>query len=119
MPYFIVLPVYVLFFLLLVIAAGVARCVEAWRPASGYLVGGTVGTLLGFIVANVGVTLAGLLPILVAQHFTPPQWLQQAGAVVVVVILMVGPFLASAIGVVLGFAAGVFFVFRRRRSHVV
>ena len=117
MPYFIILPVYALLLAFLAAASVVARCVESWRPASGYIVGGTVGTLPGFIVANVVVTLAGLLPVLVAQHFTPPQWLQQAGAVVVAAILLIGPFVASAIGVVLGFAAGVFFVFRRRRRR--
>lgn len=62
-------------------------------------------------------TLAGLLPVLVEQDFTPPQWLQQAGAVVVAAILLIGPFIASAIGVVLGFAAGLLFVFRRRRRR--
>ena len=96
MPYFIILPIYALLLAFLVSAAILARCVESWRPASGYLVGGTVGSFLGFIVANVIVTLAGILPVLVARHLTPPQWLQQAGAVVVAAILLVGPFIASA-----------------------
>ena len=117
MPYFIILPIYALLLAFLVIAAIFARYVESWRPASGYLVGGTVGSFLGFIVANLIVTLAGVLPVLVARHLTPPQWLQQAGAVVVAAILLVGPFVASAMGVILGFAAGVFFVFRRRRRR--
>lgn len=117
MPYFIILPIFALLLVGLGIAAIVARCVESWRPASGYIVGGAGGTLLGFIVVNVIVTLAGLLPVLVAQHFTLPQWLQQAGAVVVAAILLIGPFVASAIGIVFGFAAGVCFVFGRRRRR--
>lgn len=117
MPYFIILPVYALLLVFLAIAAIVARCVESWRPACGYIVGGTVGTLPGFIVANIVITVAGLLPVLMAEHFTLPQWAQQTGALVAAVLLFIGPFAASALGVVLGFAAGVFFVFRRRNKH--
>lgn len=118
-PYFIILPIYALLLVLLAGAAVVARCIPSWRPASGFIVAGAVGTLFGFVVANVVVTLAGFLPLWGAQHFIPPPWLQQAGAVVVAVILLVGPFVASGIGVALGFAAGVFFRFRRRRKRVV
>lgn len=117
MPYFFILPVYAVLLVFLLIAAVVARCVEGWRPASGYIIGGTVGTLPGFIVANVIVTLVGILPVLVAQHLTLPEWLQKAGAVIVAAILLAGPFIASAIGVILGFVAGIFFVFRRRRRY--
>lgn len=117
MPYFIILPVYALLLAFLAIAAFVARSVESWRPASGYIVAGTVGTLPGFMVANVVVMLAGFSPVLMAQHFAPPQWLQQASVIVAAAILLVGPFVASTIGIALGFAAGVFFVFIRRRRR--
>ncbi len=114
MPYFIILPIYALLLVFLVVAAVVARCIPAWRAASGSIVAGAVGTGFGFVVANVIVTLAGFLPLWVAQQCTLPPWLQQAAAVVVAVILLVGPFVASAMGVALGFVAGVFWGYRRR-----
>ena len=117
MPYFIILPAYVALLLFLIVAAVVTRCVASWRAASGYIVGGTVGTLPGFIIANVIVTLAGILPVLLTQKISPPPWLQQVVAIIVGFILILGPFVASAIGVALGFAAGAFFVFRRRRRR--
>jgi len=117
MPYFIILPAYVVLLAALVVAATAARLVPSLRSTSGYIVGGTVGTLPGFIVSNVIVTLAGLLPVFAAQKVTLPEWVHQAGAFLAVAILFIGPFVASAAGVVLGFIAGVYFVFRRRRRN--
>ena len=115
MPYFIILPVYALLILGLTIAVVVSRFVPRLRPASGYVIGGTVGTLPGFLLANVVITLAGLLPVWVGQNMAMPPWLQDASKFFVAVVLLIGPFVASAIGVLIGFAAGLYFVFRRRR----
>jgi hypothetical protein len=52
MMYFIILPIYMLLLLVLLIAALVARNIESLRPASGYIVGATVGSLPGFIIVN-------------------------------------------------------------------
>ena len=117
MPYFIILPAYVFLLLVLATAAIIARFVEKWRPASGYIVAGTVGTLPGFLIANVLVTVIGLLPVIITHNSSPPDWLHQTASVVSLGALMIGPFLASAVGVLLGFAAGAYFVFRRRRKH--
>ena len=117
MPYFIILPVYVLLLVALIVAAIVTRFVPQLQPASAYIVGGTVGTLPAFVVANILVTLAGLLPVWAAQKMELPQRLHDATKFFVAAVLLVGPFVASAIGVFLGFALGVYFVFRRRRSH--
>ena len=117
MPYFIILPVYVLLLVALVVAAIITRFVPRLQPASAYIVGGAVGTLPAFLVANILVTIAGLLPVWAAQKMELPQWLHDATRLFVAAALLIGPFVASAIGVFLGFAAGVYFVFRRRRSH--
>lgn len=114
-PYFFILPGYALLLAFFAIAALVALRVPSWRPACGYLVGGAVGTVPGFLVANVAVTVAGLLPVALVQHLSPPQWVQQVGTLVSAGLLLIGPWIASAFGVALGFAAGVFWVFSRRR----
>lgn len=114
MPYFIILPAYVILLLVLGIAAFVTRGIPEARWTSGYLVGGMIGTLPAFIIANVAITIAGVLPLWLTQQFSPPEWFQQVCAVFSMLALMIGPFIASIIGIVLGFAAGCLVVRQRR-----
>jgi hypothetical protein len=116
MPYFFILPAYVALLVGLIGVAVVARFVPRFRRASGYFIGGAVGTLVGFVIINIIVILAGVAPAWLAQKFTFPDWLQQVSRYFVAATLLIGPFIGSAIGVFLGFAAGIYFVFRRR-SH--
>ncbi len=115
MPYFFILPIYCLLLVALGAAAVVARCVAEWRPASGVIVGGMVGSLAGFIAANVIITGVGLMPVMVGNHFAAAGWERQVAGIFAAVMLLLGPFVASAMGVVIGFAAGVVVVLRRRR----
>ena len=117
MPYFFILPAYALLLLGLVAVAIITRFVPRFRTASGYFVGGAVGTLIGFAVINVIVWLVGLTPVWLSQKFTFPGWLQQASKFFVAAALLVGPFIGSAVGVLFGFAAGFYYVYRRR-GHV-
>ena len=115
MPYFFILPAYVALLIGLIGVAVVARFVPRFQPVSGYIVGGTIGTLIGFVIANVVVVLAGVAPAWLAQKFTFPAWLHQVSQYFVAAMLLIGPFIGSAIGVLLGFAVGLYFVYRRRR----
>lgn len=119
MPYFFILPCYGLLLVALAAGAVVAWCVAEWRPASGVIVGGMVGSFGGFVVANVIVTGIGLMPAMVGSHFAPPEWVRQVAGIFAAVLLLLGPFVASAIGVAVGFAAGVGVVLRRRRCGVI
>jgi hypothetical protein len=116
MPYFFILPAYGVLLIGLIAAAAVARFVPRFRTASGYIVGGAIGTLIGFTAINTIVWLVGLAPVWLSQKFTFPGWLQQTSKFFVAAALLIGPFIGSAIGVLSGFAAGFYFVYRRRKQ---
>ena len=117
MPYFFILPAYVLLLVALTGAAIVTRFMPRFQPASGYIVGGMIGTLVGFIFINVMVVAAGVLPVWLAQKGSFPDWVQQVIKIFVAAALLIGPFIGSAIGVLFGFCAGLYFVHRRRRMQ--
>jgi hypothetical protein len=114
MPYFFILPAYVVLLLGLSLAAIVSHVVREWRPARGYIVAGTIGTFLGIVLANVFVTILGVLPFLFARLTALPEPLRKGARIVGLGILMIGPFIASVAGVLLGFGAGMYFTYRRR-----
>ncbi|SRR6266403_236600 len=115
MPYFFILPAYAALLVGLVGAAVIARFVPRFRPASGYIIGGAAGTLAGFIIINVIVFLAGMAPVWLAPKITLPDSLHQITKFFVAFTLLIGPFIASGVGVLGGFAAGLYFVYRRNR----
>ncbi len=114
MPYFFILPAYVAFLLMLIGAAVAARYIARLQSASGYIFGGAAGSLVGFVCINFLVILAGVAPAWLAQRYTFPGWLEQASKFFVAAALLAGPFIGSVIGIVIGFAAGLYVVFRRR-----
>ncbi len=116
MPYFILLPGYVGFLVLMTLAIIALRASPTWRPWSGYVAGALVGSCPGFLVANAVCLLGGVLSIQAAQNGMFPEWLQQTFALAAAAILFVGPFVALAAGVALGSACGLYFVARRRRK---
>lgn len=118
MPYFFILPAYVVVLLGLIVMAVAARFIPRFQPASGCIIGGAVGSLIGFLFFNALVIFLGVAPAWLAERFTFPDWLQTASKYFIAAALLVGPFIGSAIGVLLGFAAGIFVVVRRR-SHAV
>ena len=118
MPYFFVIPAYVVFVALMLGLAVALHFSSELQPASGYIVGGTIGSVPAFILANIVVTLAGLLPNWLTRGNSLPNWLDSTLKVIGVLVLFVGPFLASIASIVLGFAAGVYVVFKRRRRII-
>jgi hypothetical protein len=114
MPYFFILPAYIILLLGLFGAAVATRFMPRFHSASGYIFGGALGSLVGFLLVNAAVILAGVAPAWLAQRFNFPNWLLQTSKFFVAAMLLIGPFIGSAIGVLLGFAAGFFIVLRRR-----
>lgn len=106
MPYFFIIPAYVLLLLMLGISAVVLGAGAGERRAAGRIFAGMAGTVPGMIAANGVVTLAGIAPLWVAGQVSLPEWLSLALSGFAMVCLFIGPFVASAIGVIAGFLCG-------------
>lgn len=106
MPYFFIIPAYVLLLLVLGISAVVLGAGAGERRVAGRIFAGMAGTVPGMIAANGVVTLAGIAPLWVAGQVSPPEWLSLALSGLAMVCLFIGPFVASAIGVIAGFLCG-------------
>ncbi|OGX89172.1 hypothetical protein [Hymenobacter coccineus] len=110
MPYFFLLPAFVAG-LLLLLAAGVLLRFTRGRAAAPYVFGAAAGAALGFAVAN-----ALLLPLLRGVSLLPAgQNAQTFKALLLAVVVFVGPFVASALGTVVGAAAGLVAAWRIAR----
>jgi hypothetical protein len=116
MPYFFILPAYLILFVGLISLAIIARFSPRFRPVSKYLIGGAIGTLVGFVVFNTIVILVGIAPAWLAQQFTFPTWLHELGKYFVAATLLIGPFIGSFIGITLGFLIGFYFVHERNKK---
>ncbi|MFD1470615.1 hypothetical protein ACFQ48_20485 [Hymenobacter caeli] len=102
MPYFFILPVFVVG-LLLPLAAGVVLRFTRWRNAAPYVFGVAVGAALGFAGAN-----ALLLPLLHGVNKLPAtQNAQTIKTLLLAVVVFIGPFVASAAGAVVGAIVGI------------
>jgi hypothetical protein len=115
MPYFFILTAYVALLIVLLCGAIIAHFVPRFRQASGYIFAGAVGTLFGFVIMNFFVWIVGLFPAWLNQKVALADWLRHIFQLFVGVTLLIGPFIGSAIGVLLGFVAGIYFIYKRRR----
>jgi len=116
MPYFFILPAYLILFVGLISLAIIVRFFPRFRPASKCFVGGAIGTFVGFVVLNTIVILVGVAPAWLAQQFAFPIWLHDMGKYFVAATLLIGPFIGSAIGIILGFLIGFYFVHKRNKK---
>lgn len=115
MPYFFILPCY----LLLLLALGIFAVVKRKHPAGACAAAGAIGTIPGILLANLAVTGAGLLPAAVSGHLDAPQIIRQITAAFAAVMLLLGPFIASAFGVLAGFTAGCAWACKRSRAQAM
>jgi hypothetical protein len=115
MPYFFILPAYLVLLIGLIAAAVTVRFVPRLKHLRGCVLGGALGTLIGFAIVNVIVVLAGVAPAWLAQKITFPNWLQQVSKFFVAAILLIGPFIGSGVGVLFGFAIGFYWVYSRKK----
>jgi hypothetical protein len=117
--YFLILPAIVGFLALLLIGAVIFRFLPNLQYLSGYLVGSAVGTAIGFVVANGLLLLLVFGTLRVADQLDVAPLAQQLGGYGAATGLILGPILATGAGVTLGLAAGVLFVFLKRRRRAI
>ena len=117
MPYFFIVPAYAVLLVGLGLAAFLTRLTPQFRWVGGYLIGGGIGTLPGFVMANGIVTIAGIVPALVAERWALPECVRHVCGMFAGMTLMLGPFAASAAGIGVGFLAGCWIVWRARRKR--
>jgi hypothetical protein len=104
---YIVVPLYVIFFAAMLYGAFSMRANPALRPFSVYLFAGAIGTLVGFVLVNGLVLLAGAGPVWLAENLGLPKFLQSIVMIFAEIVLFFGPLFGSVIGVLIGFAAGI------------
>jgi hypothetical protein len=115
-PYFFILPAFLIFEIVLLLAALVARYREKFCWASGYLVGIALGSAAGFVLANLILWfVCAALAFLANKDFMPEivrtitQYISAFG-------LLIGPFVVSGGGLLIGTLFGTYFVYRRRKK---
>ena len=119
MLYILILPAVVGFLALLLIAALILRHLPNWRHLSGYFVGSTVGTAIGFVVANGLLLLLVFGTLRVANQSDLSPMAKQVGGYGAAAGLIIGPVLATGAGIALGLGVGVLFVFLKRRRRAI
>jgi hypothetical protein len=121
-PYFFILPLFAAFLLALLTGAGILFFTR-FRKAAPYVLGTAIGSLLGFIGAN-AVLFLGLRLFVKGRETMPPlatpgEIGSTVAGVAMVGVLVVVPFVVSALGAGLGAMGGVYATWRlvRARKH--
>lgn len=104
MPYFFILPLYVLLVAVVLVAAAVFRLQPRFRYLSPYLVAGAIGSLPGMLIGNL--LLVAVVAPFVTKKIVLPDQLYWLSALIVGAGVLVGPFVVSAAGSVIGAALG-------------
>lgn len=115
MPYFFILPIYLAVLPVLIVLFFLSKKSAKWQFASTYIFWGTIGSFIGFIVSNVGIIFVGILPLWISQQISL-EWLRTILQLIAAAILFLGPFGATAIGVIFGSAVGLLFAFYRKHK---
>jgi hypothetical protein len=112
MPYFIVLPFYSVFLISLLLGAGILFFFPNRRGLAAYLCGGAIGSIPGIIIAN-GLLFALIkLSVLATNQANLPNLMRSVAGFIIAGQIFIGPFLVSIVGVLAGFALGLYSVDR-------
>jgi hypothetical protein len=114
--YFIILPLFVFFEALLLVAFLAARKSPKLRQISGYIGGVLQGSIAGFIIANLYLWSVSILPAVIAQKYALPEIVQTLTKINLALGLFLGPYVASLGGLTIGGIVGLVIVFLRRKT---
>ncbi|WP_084444335.1 hypothetical protein [Hymenobacter roseosalivarius] len=121
MPYFFILPIFVLWLVGLLMAAVAVRFSASFRPWSIYLVAVAIGSIPGFLLGNIALFVGALGVAKLLALLSLPRILQPLQMLTTAATIFIGPFVASAIGSLVGSLLGIITVwqFRRRRQRLL
>lgn len=111
MLYFLILPIYLIFLAIIICAVSISR--PYMKNLSNYGAGAAIGSIPGFIIANI---LLWVVTVLLIQ-FHLPDWLQTVQKVCVAGLAIIGPLPVSIIGIITGSFAGACIVHRRIKLY--
>lgn len=117
MPYFFILPLYLLGVGILLGATAVCFCSSRLRPWSVYPFAAAIGSVPGFVLANAALFFGalGVAKLALLSTWEVPQIFATVAAAATI---FIGPFVASAIGVLFGASLGVIVAWHlKRRKH--
>ncbi|QIL77194.1 hypothetical protein [Hymenobacter sp. HDW8] len=115
MPYFFILSIFVLWLVGLLVGAVIVRYSARLRPLSTYLIAVAIGSVPGFLLGNVALLVGALGVAKLLTLFSLPRILQPLQTLGAAATIFIGPFIASAIGILLGAFLGIVVAWRRQR----
>ena len=118
MPYFFILPIFVLIEVSLLVSSFVVLKFQKYLWAKSYLLGVVLGSTIGFLVANLILWVVSVLPDALAQKYSLPEFVQTVSKFILAFGLLLGPFFASAGGMVFGSLIAVYIVYRKRKTMI-
>ena len=113
MPYYFILPAFMALIIILLLMAIVFMFIPRFRPLSKYIFSGTAGSFIGFIIFNVAIWICIWLMMRFEENINLPSWLNHIYGLFMAGTLFIGPFVVSAIGVIIGFISGLYFIYRK------
>ena len=120
MPYFFIVPAFLLLFLGL-LAGGLLLRFTRLKKAAPFAFGAAIGSLAGFVGANgmLWALVYGALQLMpqATTHLEPTGWLSALTALSAVGMLIIMPMLASAAGTIVGAVAGLYLAMRRAQRQ--
>ena len=110
MPYFLVIPAYLLFLALCLVSIAIAYVRPEWKQWVPALAWGLIGATVGAVALNALVVLLWLL----CSRFIGEGTTGSSIAIVVAFLMFLGPLIGTSIGILGGYATG--FALRRPRA---
>ncbi len=115
MPYFFILPAYILFLGILLIAGTTLVFVQKYRHTSAYFFAAAIGSIPGFILLLVLLTIYSVLALEIPDYNET----ETLRAILTGLLIFIAPFFVSGIGICGGAILGIRIVRKRRKGLTI